>query len=171
MQANEGFVLGEYDTRAAEHGNGVIRDMLGRDAKDGEAHSVTVAIWVDGRLQFAGSDCRPHNGREVTKWEARQVATVIAQRMDARGGVEKEAHFPQKQVPSCADICAGLRDVARVNQYKIGEEPQCYGKPVSVYFSYIADQFEASHRRELEQALRSAKRRGDGNKPRFGRRA
>lgn len=83
----KGFVLGEYDTRAAEHGNGVVREMLGRDGREGEAHSVTVAVWVDGRLQFAGSGCRPHNGHDVSRAEARAVATVVVQRMNPQGDV------------------------------------------------------------------------------------
>lgn len=163
MQSKDGFVLGEYSTRAAEHGNKVVREMLGRDAKEGECHSVCVAIWVDGRLQFAGADCRPHNGRDVSRFEARQVGTVIAQRMNPNGMCAKEAHFDkecERNDRSVEAICADLHQLAECQRLSMDKEQFVFGKPASVFFGEVADEFERSHRRELEQALRSAKKGG-----------
>lgn len=163
MKQKDGFVLGEYSTRAAEHGNKVVREMLGRDAEEGEAHSVCVAIWVDGRLQFAGADCRPHNGRDVSRFEARQVATVIAQRMNPHGMCAKESHFDkecERGDRSAESICADLHQLAEIQRHSTKEEPFVFGKPASVFFDEVAYEFERSHRREVEQALRSAKKGG-----------
>lgn len=153
-----GFVVGEYDVRAANHAAKVIRSMLGREPKQGEAHAVTVAIYVDGRLQFAGSDCRPHRGRDVVRYEARQVATVIAQRMNRFGECAKVAEIPKPR-RSCAEVCEELRQVASANACRPSPnaEPQCFGLPVSVFFHRVADRFEEAHRYEMEQVLRSAK--------------
>ena len=153
-----GFVVGEYDVRAANHAQKVIRSMMGREPKPGEAHAVTVAIYVDGRLQFAGSDCRPHRGRDVVRYEARQVATVIAQRMNPFGECAKVAEIPKPR-RSCAEVCEELRQIASANACRPSHdaEPQCFGLPVSVFFRRVADRFEEAHRYEMEQILRSAK--------------
>ena len=162
MKGNpRGFVLGEYDVRAAEHGKGVVREMLGRDARDGEAHYITVAVWADGRLQFADADCRPHNGHGVTRAEARAVATVIAQRMGTKGDIATEPVMPpppmnQKPV---REVCASLREIARTQRLTLhpAQFPTIYGKPLDVFFNDLADEIELASRWELEEAVRSAK--------------
>ena len=171
----KGFVLGEYDTRAAEQGNGVVREMLGRDGREGEAHSVTVAVWEDGRLQFVGSDCRPHNGHDVSRAEARAVATVVVQRMNPQGDVVRTPQMippPMNQKP-VREVCASLREIARTQRLMLHPSPlpTIYGKPMDVFFNDFADEIDLANRWEVEEAVRSVRRVKRETRRRGGRRA
>lgn len=89
--ADAKYALGQFDERAYSHGRIVVDEM--REAtgiKEGVAHFVCVAVYVDGYLQFAGADaCLELCGKGIDRLEAKKQAAVILGRMDSHGDISK----------------------------------------------------------------------------------
>jgi len=84
------FSLGQFDERAYSHARSVeaeARDAVGD--VDSVAQSVTVAVWVDGYLQFAGSDVLL-GWRPIDRLAAKSKAALILGRMNSNGEIDKE---------------------------------------------------------------------------------
>ena len=84
------FSLGQFDERARSHARFVEAEARAATSDaHGIAQSVTVAVWVDGYLQFAGSDVLL-NGRRIDRLAAKNQAALILGRMNPDGAVNKE---------------------------------------------------------------------------------
>lgn len=84
------FALGQFDSVAYNHGEGIIasaRRTLGvKD--DVPADAVTVAVWVNGYLQFAGSDAHL-SAHRVDRDMAKSQAFNILGRMNPEGRLDQ----------------------------------------------------------------------------------
>ena len=86
------YFLGQFDAKAYKHGREVVSDMRRTEGiKGGIAHSVTVAVYVDGHLQFAGSDaCVCPEGYPFDRMDARLRGEIIIKRMNPVGEIARE---------------------------------------------------------------------------------
>lgn len=86
------YFLGQFDSKAYKHGREVVNDMRRTEGiKGGIAHSVTVAVYVDGYLQFAGSDaCVCPEGYPFDRMDARLRGEIIIKRMNPAGEIARE---------------------------------------------------------------------------------
>jgi hypothetical protein len=85
----EKFELGQFDKRAYAHGQDVVERMRSETAYGGgPAHSVCVAIYVDGYLQFAGADAYMSE-KEHSRYSAKEHAWSIIARMNQYGEIAK----------------------------------------------------------------------------------
>lgn len=80
--------IGDTNPDVTEHVNGVIANMRRQNRYDGEVHTVFVAVYVDGRLEFAGADTMLKGtiDRDVAKWQARDILL----RMNPNGDLSKK---------------------------------------------------------------------------------
>ena len=84
------FSLGQFDERAYDHARFVEAEARAATGDvDGVAQSVTVAVWMNGYLQFAGSDVLL-NGRRIDRLAAKNQAFDILLRMNPEGAINKE---------------------------------------------------------------------------------
>lgn len=85
------YQLGQFDEKAYNHGRKVVDEM--RDAtgiKTGVAHFVSVAVYVDGFLQFAGADaCLEPPRIKIDRLVAKNQAALILGRMNPNGELNK----------------------------------------------------------------------------------
>lgn len=78
------FHIGETSEKVKLHCAKVIEDCRVKTGFSGEAHTVFVAVYVDGRLEFAGADV--HTGRsKISRLVARNQAISIVARMNPLG--------------------------------------------------------------------------------------
>lgn len=78
------FHLGETSEKVKLHCAKVIEYCRVKTGFSGEAHTVFVAVYVDGRLEFAGADV--HTGRiKISRLVARNQAISIVARMNPLG--------------------------------------------------------------------------------------
>lgn len=89
------YLLGKFDAKAYKHGHEVVTEMRRElRIKGGIAHSVTVAVYVDGHLQFAGSDaCAFPDNYPFDRMYAKNRAEVILQRMNPVGEIAREVVY------------------------------------------------------------------------------
>ena len=80
------FALGQFDASAYEHGRSVAEEAKAATGAKG-AEAVTVAVWVNGYLQFAGSDASLSR-RRVDRLAAKNQAAVILGRMNPEGEID-----------------------------------------------------------------------------------
>lgn len=76
--------LGDTNAEVAEHCRGVEAEMRAtmEIPDDVPVHSVFVAVYADGRLQFAGADTTT---AKLDRSVAKDRAGVVLMRMDPRG--------------------------------------------------------------------------------------
>lgn len=78
------FHLGETSEKVKLLCAKVVEDCRVRTGFSGEAHTVFAAVYVDGRLEFAGADV--HTGRsKISRLVARNQAISIVARMNPLG--------------------------------------------------------------------------------------
>lgn len=82
------YVLGQFDKCAYDHGRKVVEEMREETGiNGGVAHSVCVAVYVDGFLQFAGADACIDFGAKLDRLGAKNQASLILGRMDSHGEI------------------------------------------------------------------------------------
>lgn len=78
------FHLGETSEKVKLHCAKVIEDCRVKTGFSGEAHTVFVSVYVDGRLEFAGADV--YMGRsKISRLVARNQAISVVARMNPLG--------------------------------------------------------------------------------------
>lgn len=87
------YALGQFDQRAYNHGKLVVDEMRKEFGETrGVAHTVCVAVYADGYLQFVGADsCFEQCGIAPDRMDVKKQASHILWRMSpigeiARGG-------------------------------------------------------------------------------------
>lgn len=87
------YELGQFDERAYNHGRKVVEEMRqATGIQSGKAHFVSVAVYVDGFLQFAGADATIDiHGVKIDRLMAKTRAAIILGRMDPNGDVSRAA--------------------------------------------------------------------------------
>ena len=83
------YELGQFDERAYNHGRKVVDEMRqATGIQFGKAHFVSVAVYVDGFLQFAGADATIDiHGVKINRLMAKTRAAIILGRMNPNGDV------------------------------------------------------------------------------------
>lgn len=104
------YKLGEFNRVAYDHGQSVVQEM--RDVmgiKNGDAHFVVVAVYVDGFLQFAGADAAVNI--HIDRFAAKQQAFHILGRMVPYGEIDiSKAPLPsENKVESLDRAIGGMR--------------------------------------------------------------
>lgn len=101
------YELGKFDRTAYDHGMSVVQEM--RDVtgvKDGDAHFVVVAVYVDGFLQFAGADAAVNI--HIDRLVAKQQALHILGRMESHGEIDiSKAPLPSENKVELLDRAIG----------------------------------------------------------------
>ena len=89
--ADAKYALGQFDERAYNHGRMVVDEMRqATGIQFGKAHFVSVAVYVDGFLQFAGADATIDiHGVKIDRLMAKTRAAIILGRMDPNGDISK----------------------------------------------------------------------------------
>ena len=81
------YESGEFNSVAYDHGQSVVQEMRNvTGVKDGDAHFVVVAVYVDGFLQFAGADAAVNI--HIDRLVAKQQALRILGRMESHGEID-----------------------------------------------------------------------------------
>lgn len=101
------YKLGEFNRVAYDHGKSVVQEM--RDVmgiKNGDAHFVVVAVYVDGFLQFAGADAAVNI--HIDRHAAKQQALHILGRMVSHGEIDiSKAPLPSENKVELLDRAIG----------------------------------------------------------------
>lgn len=91
------YKLGQFDERAYNHGRKVVEEMRqATGIQSGKAHFVSVAVYVDGFLQFAGADATIDiHGVKIDRLIAKTRAAIILGRMNPNGDVSRDGERPR----------------------------------------------------------------------------
>ncbi len=102
------YKLGIFDERAYNHGRMVVEEMRETTGmKEGVAHFVCVAVFVNGYVQFAGADACISSvapNRLTTK----ERAAIILERMNPQGEIDRRS--AADVTPDAASIERLVRD-------------------------------------------------------------
>ena len=102
--------IGDTDVQVLNHVKKVLETMRIQTGYNGEAHSVFVSVYVDGRLEFAGADVLM--GKGIDRLSAKNQASVILGRMDPHGELSKPSKpstLPRVDVEAL-DLALKLKD-------------------------------------------------------------
>ena len=79
--------LGDRIEAVNSHMMTAVEEVRLRTGYTGEAHAISVLVFVDGYLQFAGADVCLKTMNEIPRASVKSQAAIVLGRMNIEGGV------------------------------------------------------------------------------------